>query len=91
MLTEALFTAVTWLLDAILNILDVLPEFPPELVASVEEFFSLIFDNLSILGFFLPLSTIKILIPLILLVINFEDVYAFIMWLLRKIPFLGIK
>ena len=91
MLVEALFTAVTWLIDAILNILDVLPDFPAELVTSVEEFFSLIFDNLSILGFFIPLPTIKILIPLVLLVINFEDVYAFIMWLLRKIPFLGIK
>lgn len=91
MLVEALFTAVTWLIDAILNVLDVLPEFPEELVASVEEFFSLIFDNLAVLGFFLPLPTVKILIPLVLLVINFEDVYAFIMWLLRKIPFLGIK
>ena len=91
MLVEALFTAVTWLIDAILNVLDVLPDFPAELVTSVEEFFSLIFDNLSILGFFLPLSTVKILIPLVLLVINFEDVYAFVMWLLRKIPFLGIK
>ena len=91
MLVEALFTAVTWLIDAILNLLDVLPEFPEELVASVEAFFSLIFDNLAVLGFFLPLPTVKILIPLVLLVINFEDVYAFIMWLLRKIPFLGIK
>lgn len=91
MLVEALFTAVTWLIDAILNLLDVLPEFPEELVASVESFFSLIFDNLAVLGFFLPLPTVKILIPLVLLVINFEDVYAFIMWLLRKIPFLGIK
>lgn len=91
MLVEALFTAVTWLIDAILNLLDVLPDFPEELVTSVEEFFSLIFDNLSILGFFVPLSTIKILIPLVILIINFEDVYAFIMWLLRKIPFLGIK
>lgn len=91
MLVEALFTAVTWLIDAILNLLDVLPDFPEELVTSVEEFFSLIFDNLSILGFFVPLSTIKILIPLVILVINFEDVYAFVMWLLRKIPFLGIK
>ena len=90
-MVEALFTAVTWLIDAILNILDVLPDFPAELVTSVEEFFSLIFDNLSILGFFIPLPTIKILIPLVLLVINFEDIYAFIMWLLRKIPFLGIK
>ena len=91
MLVEALFTAVTWLVDAILNVLDVLPDFPEDLVNSVEAFFSLIFDNLSVLGFFIPLPTIKILIPLVLLVINFEDVYAFIMWLLRKIPFLGIK
>ena len=91
MLVEALFTAVTWLIDAILNVLDVLPDFPADLVNSVEAFFSLIFDNLSILGFFVPLSTVKILIPLVILVINFEDVYAFVMWLLRKIPFLGIK
>lgn len=91
MLVEALFTAVTWLIDAILNVLDVLPDFPEDLVNSVEAFFLLIFDNLSVLGFFVPLSTIKILIPLVLLVINFEDVYAFVMWLLRKIPFLGIK
>lgn len=91
MLVESLFEVVVWLIDAILDLLDVLPEFPEELVASVEEFFSLIFDNLSILGFFVPLDTVKVLIPLVLLVINFEDVYAFVMWLLRKIPFLGME
>ena len=91
MLVEALFYGVTSLIDGILNLLDVLPEFPEDLVRSMDSFFSLIFDNLSLLGFFVRLDTVKVLIPLVIVVMNFEDIYAFIMWLLRKIPFIGIE
>lgn len=91
MLVEALFNGVTSLIDGILDLLDVLPEFPEDLVTSMDSFFSLIFDNLSLLGFFVRLDTVKILIPLVIVVMNFEDVYAFVMWLLRKIPFIGVE
>ena len=91
MLVESLFNGVTSLIDGILNLLDVLPEFPEDLVTSMDSFFSLIFDNLSLLGFFVRLDTVKILIPLVIVVMNFEDIYAFVMWILRKIPFIGVE
>ena len=91
MLVEALFNGVISLINGILNLLDVLPEFPADLITSMDGFFSLIFDNLSLLGFFVRLDTVKILVPLVIVVINFEDIYAFIMWILRKIPFIGVE
>lgn len=91
MLVESLFNGVTSLIDGILNLLDVLPEFPEDLVTSMDSFFFLIFDNLSLLGFFVRLDTVKILIPLVIVVMNFEDIYAFVMWILRKIPFIGVE
>lgn len=91
MLVEYLFNGAISLLNGILNLLDVLPEFPEDLVTSMDSFFSLIFDNLPLLGFFVRLDTVKILVPLVIVVINFEDIYAFVMWILRKIPFIGVE
>lgn len=91
MLTEALFTVGKWLLSAIFSLLDLLPDFPASLVTSLNGFFSLIFGNLSVLGFFVPISTLKVLIPLTIAVIKFEDIYAFVLWIIKKIPFIGVK
>lgn len=91
MILEKMMDVGVWILTAVMDLLDVLPDFPSELVAALNSFFDLIFDNMSLLGFFLPLTTVKILIPLMLVVINFEHIYAFIMWVIRKIPVLGIK
>ena len=91
MLVEYLFNGAISLINGILDLLDVLPEFPEDLVTSMDSFFSLIFDNLPLLGFFVRLDTVKILVPLVIVVINFEDIYAFVMWILRKIPFIGVE
>ena len=40
---------------------------------------------------FVPLPLVKILLPLVVLVVNFEHIYAGVMWILRKIPVLGIE
>lgn len=91
MLVEAFFNGAISILNGILDLLDVLPDFPADLISSMNSFFALIFDNLSLLGFFVRLDTVKLLIPLVIVVINFEDVYAFVMWILRKIPFIGVE
>lgn len=86
MITEAIFALVTLILNGILNLLDVLPDFPETLVSSINSFFDLIFSNLSLLSFFVRIETIQIIIPLFILVYNFEHIYKFIMWIVRKIP-----
>ena len=92
MLTEALINAGMFLLDVLLNFLDLLPDMPPELVSVLDEFFDLIFTNgWSIACFVIPMDFALILLPLVILVVNFERVYHLIMWVLRKIPIAGIK
>lgn len=68
-----------------------IPQVPDTLVDSINSFLNLIFDNLSLLGFFVRPTTLKILVPLIIIVINFKYIYKFIMWFLKKLPFINIK
>ena len=92
MLTEALINAGMFLFDVILNFLDLLPDMPEEVVTVLDEFFDLIFTNgWSIACFVIPMDFALMLLPLVILVANFERVYHLIMWVLRKIPLLGVK
>lgn len=85
------------LLSGVFQIIDFLfswiniPQIPDELVNNINEFLNLIFDNLSLLGFFIRPTTLKILIPLIVFVLTFKYIYRIVMWLLRKLPFLDIE
>lgn len=68
-----------------------LPSVPQSITNSINTFLNLIFDNLSLLGFFIRPSTLTILIPLTIIAINFKYIYKFIIWFLHKLPFLDIK
>ena len=45
----------------------------------------------SLVDFFLPWDCVIIGLPLVIAVINFEHIYNFVMWILKKIPMLGIE
>ena len=67
-----------------------LPQFPEELTNSLNSVIDLIFDNLNLLGFFIRPVTITIVIPVLIILINFDKVYKLTMWILKKIPMLNI-
>lgn len=67
-----------------------LPQFPEGLTNSLDSFIDLIFDNLNLLGFFIRPATITIVIPVLIILINFDKVYKLTMWILKKIPMLNI-
>ena len=89
------------ILETILNIIKILlqvvfgwinlPPFPEELTSSIDTFLDLIFSNISLLGFFVRPITLTIALPILIILLNFDDVYKLTMWVLRKIPFLNIK
>ena len=90
MILEALLNLIKTLLNVVFGWIS-LPPFPVELTNSVDSFLRLIFDNLSLLGFFIRPLTLTIAIPVLIILLNFEQVYKLVMWIVRKIPFLGIK
>ena len=67
MLVEALGNLGVQILNAVLNILDVLPDMPQTVVSALSNFFDLVFDNCSLIGFFVPLPLVKVLLPLVVL------------------------
>ena len=67
-----------------------LPQVPNDLINSINSFFSMVFDNLSLLSFFIRPTTLKILIDLMIFLIGFKYSYKIIMWLIKKIPFLDL-
>lgn len=81
LLKTLLFTVFSWI-----N----LPQFPEGLTNSLNNFIDLIFDNLNLLGFFIRPVTITIVIPVLIILINFDKIYKLTMWILKKIPMLNI-
>lgn len=87
MILEALLNLVFVLLQACFGWINI-PAFPETLTSSINTFLDLIFDNITLLGFFIRPATLTISIPILLILLNFEEVYKITMWVLRKIPFL---
>ena len=90
MILEALLNIIKGLLQIVFGWINI-PQFPEQLVGSIDTFLDLVFGNLSLLGFFIRPLTLTLLIPTLIILLNFEDVYKLTMWILRKIPFLGVQ
>lgn len=90
MILEALLNLVFGLLKACFGWINI-PAFPEALSGSINTFLDLIFNNLTLLGFFIRPMTITIVVPVLIILLNFEEVYKITMWVLRKIPFLGME
>ena len=64
---------------------------PDSLVDSIDSFFDLIFDNLSLLSLFVRIETLQILATFTILLFSFKYTYKIVMWLIKKIPFIHIQ
>lgn len=85
------------ILDLVKNVLFLvfgwisLPQMPEQITNAINTFLDLIFDNVGLLGLFIRIDTIKLVVPVILIIMNFEKLYHLTLWILKKIPMLNIK
>ena len=86
MIRKIIFDAILALLKIVFGILPNLPDLPESVKNSLNTVFDTIFDNIDLLGLFIRIDTIKVLVPLLIIAINFEHIYHFTMWILKKIP-----
>lgn len=91
MITEFFISTVGGLVNLIFGILPNLPDLPSQAYSSINSFLDLIFNTMGLIDVVIPLQHIKILVPLIIIVVNFEHIYNLIMWVLKKIPILDIS
>lgn len=90
MILEVILNAIQTLLFTVLGFIN-LPSFPAEFENGIENILNLAFDNLSMIGLILPWSIITVGVPLLIIIINMDKIYTALMWIIRKIPMLGIK
>ena len=86
-------TMISFWLNLFFKVFDFIkiPDFPESLQESLDKYLDLIFNGINLFGFFVRPQTIQIVIPLIIIIINFDKIYKLTMWILKKIPILNIK
>lgn len=67
-----------------------LPQVPSNIQTVIDQFFEYLRSGMGFVYIFFDMSLVKILLPLLIVVINFDKVYKLVMFVLRKIPFLGV-
>lgn len=87
MILESLLNLVFGLLRVAFGWINT-PAFPESLTTSINSFLDIIFNNITLVGFFIRPATIMVVIPILIILLNFDVVYKTTMWILRKIPFL---
>ncbi len=71
--------------------LDIIPDFPDSFYSLISNILDLIFGNITVLGFFFDWDYITVFFPIAIGLITVPIMFKFVMWILRKIPFLGIS
>lgn len=91
MLIKIFLSLCELVINAILVIFEVLPDFPEEARLAIDGFFDLIFSNCSLISFFIPVDYCLALLGVAVAIESFNGIYKVLMWALKKIPMLGIE
>lgn len=90
MIIKGLFNLVLSLLQIIFAPIN-LPDLPIGLQNIFDGLLSAMLSAIGLFEVFVRPSTLQLLIPIVIVLVNFEKLWNGIMFILKKIPFLGIE
>lgn len=90
MIIKGLFELVFVLLKIVFAPIN-LPDLPLVIQNVLDRLLEAMISGMGLLSVFVDLDVLMILIPVVIVVVNLDRVWGLIMFVLRKIPFLGIK
>ena len=91
MIIKGLFNLIYTLLSVVLTPFQIVPNMPVFVDNIFEYFLNFIFDPIKILMYFCDPTIFRTLIPLYIVVLNMEHIWDGIIWVLKKLPFVGIE
>lgn len=89
MILESVFNLFSSAVKLIFGWIDI-PDLPASVDSVIDSLFEYVSSGIGFLAIFLDMDFVLLLLPFVLVVSNFEKVYKLTMYVLRKIPFLGI-
>lgn len=91
MIIETLLNAIFSIFEKVFSVINI-PGMPDGMSNQVVSFFS---DTLnyagSLISLFVPWSQVKVFFPILIVILSSEEIYKLVMWVLKKIPMLGIS
>lgn len=90
MIIEAILNLFLTLIEGVFGWIN-LPQLPASVTAVIDELFGYLAGAVGLLSIFIDFRMLRILLPILVIVINFDELYKFTMFILRKIPFLNIN
>lgn len=90
MIIEGLLTLFSSALKLIFGWIN-LPDLPGEVETVISQLFVYMESGMGFVFLFFNMSLVRTMLPLVVVVMNFDKAYKLVMYVLRKIPFLGIE
>lgn len=90
MIVETILNALKALITTIFGILPNIPKLE-SMTGTIDYVLDFLFSNLQLLGVFINIDTIKIVVPILIVIWNFERIYELTLWILKKIPMIGVE
>lgn len=90
MIVKLLFELIIGLLELLFGWVN-FPDMPVAIVTALNTLLDAISSAMGFIWLIVPRELVLVGLPVILILENFDKLYSVIMWILRKIPFLGIQ
>lgn len=90
MIINALLSVVRVLINLLFGWVN-LPVVPASITSVVDTLFTYMQQGIGIVWLFVPQDLVLVLLPLVIVVHNFDHLYHLGMWILKKIPMVGIS
>lgn len=90
MISNGIINLGRGLMDVLFSLGGVLPNFSPDVVNVIDKFFAFMFGGINLLSIFIDMNMVKILIPFVIGILNFDKIIKVLMFILKKIPIIDI-
>lgn len=90
MLISLLLDVIYKIISTVLSVIN-LPDIPDAAVSYLNSFKELLVEGVHLLGAYIDLSYIKTLLIIFVTIVLAEELYHLVMWIIKKIPMLGIE
>lgn len=91
MIIESLLNAIFSVFEKVFSVINI-PGMPDGMSEQVVGFFNDVLNYAgSLISLFVPWSQVKIFFPILIVILSSEEIYKLVMWVLKKIPMLGIS